>query len=138
MSGRNLQRLRVGLAALALLVLTGGSADPGAVGPTTTSPGAEECASASGARVRGGTGAHEPKLYPDNEANAYGVIKDRPRLANGSINITTIFHVITDHTLGSSERSRYDRLIRNQMTVLNDSYPAGPRRQHLIRLSGSR
>ena len=102
MSRRNLQRLRVGLAALALLVLAGGSADLGAVYLTTASPGAAECVSASGARVRGGTGAHEPKLYPDNEANAYGVIKDSPRLANGSVNITTIFHVITDHTLGSS------------------------------------
>lgn len=122
MSKRNLQRLRVGLAALALLVLAGGSADLGAVYLTTASPSAAECVSASGARVRGGTGAHEPKLYPDNEANAYGVIKDSPRLANGSINITTIFHVITDHTLGSSEQSRYDRLIDNQMAVLNDSF----------------
>ena len=50
------------------------------------------------------------------------MIKDSPRLANGSINITTIFHVITDHTLGSSEQSRYDRLIDNQMAVLNDSF----------------
>ena len=122
MSGLTLQRLRVGLATLALLVLTGGSADPGAGHQTTASPGAEECAGGSGARVRSGSGAQEPKLYPDYQANAYGVIKDRPRLANGSVTITTIFHVITDHTLGPDERSRYDQLIANQMTVLNDAY----------------
>ena len=122
MSGLNLQQLRIGLATLALLVLTGGSADPGAIHPAPASPGAEACASASGARVRGGSGAQEPKLYPDNEANAYGVIKDRPRLANGSIHITTIFHVITDRALRPTERSRFATLIANQMTVLNDSF----------------
>jgi hypothetical protein len=121
-SGLNLQRVRVGLATLALLVLTGGSANAGAIHPATASPGAEECASVSGARVKGGAGAQEPKLYPDNQANAYGVIKDRPRLANGSVTITTIFHLITDETLTSAERSRYRTLINNQMTVLNNSF----------------
>ena len=122
MPGRTIQRLRVGLAALALLVLTGGSAAPSASALTTASPGAEECTSASGARVRSGSGAQEPKLYPDNEANAYGVIKDRPRLRNGSVTISTIFHVVTDHELTSTERSRFQTLIMNQMTVLNDSF----------------
>ena len=122
MPGRTIQRLRVGLAALALLVLTGGSAAPSASALTTVSPGAEECTSASGARVRSGSGAQEPKLYPDNQAKAYGVIKDQPRLANGSVTISTIFHVVTDHELSSAERSRFESLITNQMTVLNDSF----------------
>ena len=105
MPGRTIQRLRVGLAALALLVLTGGSAAPSASALSTASPGAEECASDSGARVRSGSGAQEPKLYPDNQAKAYGVIKDQPRLTNGSVTISTIFHVITDH---DAHRGRAD------------------------------
>ncbi len=107
---------------LALLVATGGSAHPGSVSATTGSPGADACADGSGARVRAGGTAQEPKLYPDNEANAYGVIKDRPRLANGSTKITTIFHVISDHVLQPGEQARYQTLISRQMTVLNDAY----------------
>ena len=77
----------------------------------------------SAARVRDGVkGAQEPKLYPDNEANAYGVIKDAPRLPNGSVHIPTVFHVISDHPLSAAEQTRWDSLIAAQMTVLNDSY----------------
>jgi hypothetical protein len=64
----------------------------------------------------------EPKLYPDNEANAYGVIKDSPRLPNGSVTIPTVFHVISDHTLSAREKTRQQAMIAAQMKVLNDSY----------------
>jgi hypothetical protein len=50
------------------------------------------------------------------------VIKDQPRLTNGSVIIPTIFYVVTDHELSSAERSRYESLITNQMKVLNDSF----------------
>ncbi len=69
-------------------------------------------------------GAAEPKLYPGNEAKAYGVVKDAPRLANGSVTVKTTFHVVSDHALSSKETTRYETLISNQMTVLNDSYAA--------------
>ena len=51
------------------------------------------------ARVAEGATAQEPKLYPDNQANAYGVLKDAPRLPDGSVHIETVFHVISDHAL---------------------------------------
>jgi hypothetical protein len=77
----------------------------------------------SAARVRDGArGAQEPKLYPDNEANAYGVIKDAARMPNGSVTIPTVFHVVSDHQLSTAERTRWQTLITAQMTVLNDSY----------------
>jgi hypothetical protein len=80
------------------------------------------CASGSAARVTDTATVAEPELYPKNEANAYGVIKDSPRLPNGSVTIPTIFHMVSDHTLTSGEKSRLTRLIAAQMTVLNDSY----------------
>ncbi len=49
--------------------------------------GAEDCHEGSAARVSDTATAAEPELYPKNEANAYGVIKDSPRLANGSVKI---------------------------------------------------
>jgi len=87
------------------------------------SPGAGQCSTAPDlARVRAGGTATEPELYSANEANAYGVIKDAPRLPNGSVHIPTVFHVVSDHTLSVAEKARWERLIAAQMTVLNDSY----------------
>src|SRR5215213_9903211 len=85
------------------------------------SPGAEECLT-SAARVADGSTAKEPELYPKNEANAYGVIKDSPRLPNGSVEIPTVFHVVSDHDLSTTEKNRWTRMITDQMEVLNDSY----------------
>ena len=89
----------------------------------TASPAAQECRdSGSAARVREGTTAKEPKLYPDNQANAYGALKDQPRMPNGSVHIRTVFHVISDHTLTAAENTRMQTMINAQMKVLNDSY----------------
>ncbi|MCW2810410.1 MAG: hypothetical protein JWP61_868 [Friedmanniella sp.] len=119
-----LRRLTAVVATAAALGFTGSASLVHPAQSSTASAGSAACAaSGSAARVRGDvTGAQEPKLYPDNEANAYGVIKDAPRLPNGSVNIRTIFHVVSDHTLSGAETARYQTLIANQMTVLNDSY----------------
>jgi len=85
------------------------------------SPGAEQCAT-SAARVMKGSKAKEPELYSKNEANAYGVIKDAPRLPNGSVHIKTVFHVVSDHTLSTAEKTRWTTMINAQTKVLNDSY----------------
>jgi hypothetical protein len=85
------------------------------------SPGAAEC-HPSAARVADGSTAKEPDLYPKNEANAYGIIKDAPRLPDGSVHVPTVFHVVSDHDLSSTEKNRWTRMITDQMEVLNDSY----------------
>lgn len=77
---------------------------------------------ASAARLMKGATAKEPALYSKNEANAYGVIKDAPRMPNGSVTIPTVFHVVSDHPLSASERTRWTNMITRQMTVLNDSF----------------
>lgn len=112
------------LATAAATFLTGGAHATAA--PVTASaqvaacqPGADQH---SVARVREGATAQEPELYSKNEANAYGVIKDVPRLANGSVTVPTVFHMISDHELGAAEKARWNTLIAAQMTVLNDSY----------------
>jgi hypothetical protein len=92
---------------------------------TTSAPSAAvaECAGAPDlARVKAGSTAKEPELYSKNEANAYGVIKDAPRMPNGSVHIPTVFHVVSDHTLSATEKQRWQTLISAQMKVLNDSY----------------
>jgi hypothetical protein len=72
--------------------------------------------------VADGSTAKEPELYPKNEANAYGVLKDAPRMANGSVHIPTVFHVVSDHNLSDTEKTRWTTMINDQMKVLNDSY----------------
>ena len=70
----------------------------GAAAVGLASPGVAACSEAgSAARVKAGAKAPEPELYPKNEANAYGVLKDRPTLAVGSVEIPVVFHMISDH-----------------------------------------
>jgi len=99
------------------------------VSASAPSPGAAECAPgsqlSSTARVVKGSTASEPALYPKNEANAYGALKDSPRLPNGSVTIPTVFHLVSDHALTGPEQTRWQTLIANQMRVLNDSYSGG-------------
>jgi hypothetical protein len=117
-----LRWMAVSAAAMSVIAAGSSSATVSAA-PTRPSPATAECQTAPDlARVRSGSTAKEPELYSKNEANAYGVIKDAPRLPNGSVHIPTVFHVVSDHTLSPTEKARWERLITAQMTVLNDSY----------------
>jgi hypothetical protein len=90
------------------------------------SPAVAQCDPAgatSAARVRDDAkNAKEPELYSKNEAKAYGVIKDSPRLANGSVHIPTVFHVVSRTDLDAAAKTRLETMIDAQMKVLNDSY----------------
>ncbi|MCO1615903.1 zinc metalloprotease [Micromonospora tulbaghiae] len=118
--------LAVLVAAAATFLTAGGAPVAATAAPVTASPAAAECEPGadhhSAARVREGATAKEPALYSTNEAKAYGVIKDSPRLANGSVTVPTIFHMISDHELSAAEKARWNTLISAQMTVLNDSF----------------
>ncbi|MFN8078866.1 MAG: zinc metalloprotease [Kineosporiaceae bacterium] len=109
-------------------LLLGAAVSVGAAGVASAAPAPSDAPVSSAAcppgtaRIMKGATASEPELYPKNEANAYGVIKDSPRLANGSVHIPTVFHMVSDHVLTAGERTRWERLIAAQMTVLNDSY----------------
>ena len=74
----------------------GGAATATASAPLAPSPGVQACiddgAASSAARVKDGSTAKEPKLYPDNEAKAYGAVKSAPLLKAGSVEIKTVFH----------------------------------------------
>ena len=127
MHRRSTLRLAVLTAAAATVVASGGAIPAaGSTRSVTASPGAAACASGAGAtsaaRVMEGATAQEPDLYPKNEANAYGVIKDSPRLPNGSVTVPTVFHMVSDHPFSAAEKARWTTLIAAQMTVLNDSY----------------
>ena len=117
--------LAAGLAALSVSSAT--AVTTASAAPTArVSPAAAECvddsSAASGARVRDGSTAKEPKLYPDNQAKAYGALKDSPRMSDGSVSIPTVFHVISDHKLSDAEMARWEGMIAAQMKVLNDSF----------------
>jgi hypothetical protein len=116
----------LGAAAAAALVSGGTTASVSAAPTSTSSPAVFECEPGSGAaiaaRVPDGSTATEPKLYPDNEANAYGVLPDAPRLADGSVTVRTVFHSISDHTLTADEQTRMQRMIEKQMDVLNAAF----------------
>lgn len=109
-------------AVAAAVVLTG--ATTVAASPSTggASAAVEACAEPSGARVGGGSSAAEPALYAAKDAKKYGVIKDSPRMPNGSVTIDTVFHVISAAPLSTAERARREAMVEAQMQVLNDSF----------------
>ena len=123
-----LRKLVIGVSVTALTVMAGGSISPAATALSTRSTVPDACASPgapsdSAARVRGGAkNAQEPSLHRDNEAKAYGMLKDAPRLPDGSVRVRTVFHVISDHALTAAEKTRSEDLISAQMSVLNDAY----------------
>ena len=99
------------------------TAAPVASAAVVDSSGAVVCEDGSNAaRVMKGATAQEPALYPQNEANKYGVIPDSPRLANGSVTVDTVFHVVSAQPLSTAERSRKEQMITDQVKVLNDAY----------------
>lgn len=99
-----------------------GATDGGTWSAAALDCGPGDLTASSGARVAEGATAKEPKLYPDNEAKAYGVIKDFPRMADGSVTIETVFHVISDDVLAAEEQARLQAMVDAQMQVLNDSF----------------
>src|SRR6187431_3293635 len=116
------RRLLTSTGALAVALLSSAGLTAASV-PTAASGVSAGCDTAtSAARVVKGAKVKEPALFDKSEANKYGVIKPHARMANGSVNIKTIFHVISDHALTSPENSRMNTMIGAQMLVLNDSY----------------
>jgi len=112
-----------GALCLGALAITGPVATMSAA--ASPSPAVQECLDASAARVINGSGANEPALYPDSQAKQYGVIKDSARLADGSVSISTVFHVISDAPLSAAETARKQTMIADQMDVLNAAYSGG-------------
>ncbi|WP_310529907.1 zinc metalloprotease [Nocardioides sp.] len=87
------------------------------------SDGAAACAGgSSGARVTKGATAQEPALYSPNDANKYGLVKDLPTLAAGSIRVRTVFHVITAAAPTPAQRSRLQTMVTDQVGVLNAAF----------------
>ena len=120
--------IRPAVGAIALTAATLALSAP-ATGSTASapSPAVAECDPATGApsaaRVRDDAkGAKEPELYTKNEANAYGVLKDSPLMAAGSVTIPTVFHVVSKETLSGAAATRMDTMISAQMDVLNDAF----------------
>ncbi len=107
MHRRPIFRLAVLTATAATFLASGGAYGAVSAAPLPVSPGAAECEPGAdehgAARLAEGATAQEPELYSKNEAKAYGVIKDAPRLANGSVTVPTVFHMISDHPLSAAE-----------------------------------
>ncbi len=115
------------IAALLAVGATGGSAaTASAADPLAPSPAVQACVddglASSAARVADGSSAKEPKLYPDNEAKAYGALRSSPLLDAGSVTIRTVFHVISDDAPTPEDQTRLTTMISDQMDVLNDAY----------------
>lgn len=120
--------LRPALGAIALAASTFAVSAPATVSAAgTPSPAVAECADAPGAasaaRVRDDAkNAKEPELYSKNEANAYGVLPDRPTMAAGSVTVPTIFHVLSKEALDDAATARFTTMIEDQVEVLNDAF----------------
>ncbi|MBD8868526.1 zinc metalloprotease [Nocardioides donggukensis] len=111
---------RAALAVAATVVLCTGGAVPPQHSAAEAS--GEECVDGSAAARVKNRKAAEPKLFKDSQAKAYGQIKDQPTMADGSVTVRTVFNLISDHELGAGELARWQRLVDDQMEVLNDSF----------------
>lgn len=120
--------IRPALGVIALAASTFAVSAPATVSAASApSPAVAECDPATGAtsaaRVRDDAkGTKEPALYSKNEANAYGVIKDSPLMAAGSVTIRTIFHIVSKEQLDGAGEARMTKMIADQVDVLNDSF----------------
>ncbi|KQZ67419.1 zinc metalloprotease [Nocardioides sp. Root151] len=98
----------------------------GAVATSTavaSSPGVQQCDERPDqARVKEGATVKEPALYAKSDAKKYGVIKDSPRMPNGSVTIDTVFHVISETAPTAEQQTRLETMIDDQVDVLNASY----------------
>jgi hypothetical protein len=113
------------LVAGATAVLSSGGTVGSITGPVAgASPGVRACPSVlpDQARIRQGATVKEPPLYAFKDAKKYGVIKDSPRMPNGSVHITTVFHVITEAPPTPARQDRLNDMITAQVKVLNDSF----------------
>jgi Pregnancy-associated plasma protein-A len=109
-------------AVIAAAVLAGEAASGVGGLAAAASPGVAACSELSGlARVKDATAA-EPELYAKNQANAYGVLKDQPTLANGSVTIPVVFHMVGGDPFTAVETARWTTMIADQIDVLNDSF----------------
>jgi hypothetical protein len=126
---RRTSSLRLAIVGAAAAAVLGTGAASGAVSAAPSggaSAGAAACEPGStlstAARVADGATAKEPKLYPDNEAQAYGVLPDAPYLGDGKVDVETVFHSISDHPLTAAEKQRMTTMINDQMDVLNAAF----------------
>ena len=135
------RRLLASTGALAVALLSSAGLT-GASAPTAASGGTAGCESpaTSAARVVKGAKVKEPALFDKNDANKYGVIKPHARLANGSVDIRTVFHVISDHALTAAENTPHEHDDRRPGAgaerLLQRGRPA-PRRGHAVPLRRS-
>jgi hypothetical protein len=119
---RAIASVTVSIASISLAVL--GSAGPAV---SAAEPAAKDvCVETSAdtgveARVRPG-GHREPNAISATQAAALGNPKVRPVLATGSVEIDTVFHVITAEPLTAAQVARYDAMIAAQVDVLNDAF----------------
>ena len=75
---------------------------------------------APAARVRNKNGQEPPQ---DPNAKAYGRIPAQPRMANGSVHIPVVFHMIQPASQPSSRTdAQWSAMVDAQMKVLNDSF----------------
>ena len=120
-------KLRSALVAGATAALLAGGAAPVAmVTASATASGATgsdvHCDDgSSAARVKANSKGKEPAQDPS--AAAYGRIKSQPRMANGSVHIPTVFHMIQPASAPSSRtNAAWTAMVAAQMKVLNDSF----------------
>jgi hypothetical protein len=116
----------VGAAAAALLASGAASGAVSAAPTGEASAGAAACEPGSllstAARVADGATVKEPKLHPDNEAKAYGLLPDADYLGDGQVTVSTVFHSVSDQPLTAAEKERMTTMIEDQMEVLNASF----------------
>ena len=117
------RRSLASFAAVAALVLAGLPGGSAAAGTGTTGAATVVCDDGdAAARVTKGAARSEPNAVSATQAAALGNPKVRPVLGVGTVDIPTVFHVITATELSAAERAQRERQIAAQVKVLNDAF----------------
>jgi hypothetical protein len=118
----HLARRAASAAALALSLGTVGLVGPAASPVASATSDDRLCADAhDAARARPGAKA-EPNAVSAVQAARLGNPQERPMLPVGSVDVDTVFHVITAEALSDAQRARLEGMIDAQVDVLNESF----------------
>ena len=113
--------------ALVATTLSATAAVPATALGSSSSPQAAACEegnadAAANARVRKGSKAVEPRMWEEGRGDQYANLANAGTLPVGSVDVSTIFHVITPTDATPEQKTRLNGLVSAQMDVLNSSY----------------
>jgi hypothetical protein len=98
----------------------------GLTSPATTSAASADCVTRdtgnAAARLKPGAAKTDPNALTADQVSKLGEPAKAKALRAGSVRIDTVYHVISDHNLSSTEQTKWTTMIAAQTNVLNAAF----------------